>query len=172
MSGAPRALQARAGLRLSFKSNAFGPPCLSAGVSPMDRCFTITAIGHVESPLLQREAAPKQGEAGAPVALLVFDAAVRDGLHDLKVGDNLVVLTWLDRADREVLRVHPRDDRTLPERGVFSTQSPDRPNPIGLPRVKILSIRDDLRFEVQNLEALHMTPIIDVKPVLPGAAEA
>jgi tRNA-Thr(GGU) m(6)t(6)A37 methyltransferase TsaA len=138
----------------------------------MDRCFTIAAIGHVESPLLQREAAPKQGEEGSPVARLVFDGTVRDGLRDLKVGDNLIVLTWLDRTDREVLRVHPRDDGTLPERGVFSTRSADRPNPIGLHRVKILSILNGLCFEVQNLEALHMTPIIDVKPVLQGVAEA
>ncbi len=136
----------------------------------MDTCFTITAIGHVESPLVLREAAPKQGGEGAPIARLVFNLAVRDGLRELKVGDNLIVLTWLDRADRSLLRVHPRDDPSRPQRGVFSTRSPDRPNPIGLHRVKVLSIRDSLCFEVQNLEALHMTPIVDVKPVLPEEA--
>jgi tRNA-Thr(GGU) m(6)t(6)A37 methyltransferase TsaA len=84
---------------------------------------------------------------------------------DLKEGDDVIVLTWLDRADREVLRVHPRDDLARPPLGVFSTRSADRPNPIGLHRVRILSI-DDLRFRVRDLEAVDGTPIVDVKPVV------
>jgi tRNA-Thr(GGU) m(6)t(6)A37 methyltransferase TsaA len=93
-------------------------------------------------------------------------------VSDLKKGDEVIVLTWLDRADRETLRVHPRDDPSRALTGVFSTRSADRPNPIGLHRVRIVSIVDGLRFRVRNLEALHMTPIIDVKPVLGGAGEA
>ncbi|HTQ31881.1 MAG TPA: tRNA (N6-threonylcarbamoyladenosine(37)-N6)-methyltransferase TrmO, partial [Opitutaceae bacterium] len=134
--------------------------------------FTLQPIGRVESPLLDRAAAPKQGYEGAPAAWLVFDESVRDGLRDLRVGDEVIVLTWLDRSRRDILRVHPRSDRSQPKRGVFSTRSPDRPNPVGLHRVKILSIADALRIEVEPLEALHLTPIIDLKPVLEDVADA
>ncbi len=133
--------------------------------------LTLVAIGHVESPLTDRELAPKQGSEGSPEAWLVFRRSVREALKDLKEGDEVFVLTWLDRADRRVLRVHPRDDRSRAPMGVFSTRSADRPNPIGLHRVRIISIVEGLRFLVQNLEALHMTPIIDVKPVLGGACD-
>ena len=91
---------------------------------------------------------------------------MHEALRDLHIGEDVVVLTWLDRADRDVLRVHPHGDRTRPEIGVFS--SPDRPNPIGLHRVKIISIEDVLRIQVEDLEVLHMTPILDLKPVLQG----
>jgi len=125
-------------------------------------------IGWVESPLVDREMAPKQGDEGAPDAWLVFNPAVSDGLHDLSVGEEMLVLTWLDRARRDVLMVHPRGDPARPLTGVLSTRSPDRPNPVGLHRVEILAI-DGLRVQVRNLEALNGTPIIDVKPVLdPG----
>lgn len=133
---------------------------------------TLTVIGHVESPLTDRELAPKQGREGSPEAWLVFRRSVREALSDLKTGDEVIVLTWLDRADRKTLRVHPRDDPSRALMGVFSTRSADRPNPIGLHRVRIVSIADGLRFRVQNLEALHGTPIIDVKPVLGGASDA
>jgi len=125
-------------------------------------------IGHVESPLTDRASAPKQGCEGSPLAWLVFDKSMREALRDLRVGKDVIVLTWLDRANRDVLRVHPRGDRTRPELGVFSTRSPDRPNPIGLHRVKIISIEDVLRIQVKDLDALHMTPILDLKPVLEG----
>ena len=125
-------------------------------------------IGHVESPLTDRASAPKQGREGSPLAWLVFDKSMREALRDLHVGEDVIVLTWLDRANRDVLRVHPRGDRTRPELGVFSTRSPDRPNPIGLHRVKIISTEDVLRIQVKDLEALHMTPILDPKPVLEG----
>lgn len=137
-----------------------------------EESHVIRPIGHVESPLLDRASAPKQGYEGAPAAWLVFDPAVREGLRDLQVGDEVIVLTWLDRSQRDVLRVHPRNNRTQPMCGVFSTRSPDRPNPIGLHRTKIVSIVDGLRIEVRNLEALHMTPIIDLKPVLEEVADA
>lgn len=125
----------------------------------------VRPIGRVESPLVDRSAAPKQGHEGAPEAVLVFEDAVTDGLRDLRVGDEILVFTWFDRADRDVLVVHPRDDPAAPERGVFATRSADRPNPIGLHRVEIVAI-DGTRLSVRPLEALDGTPIVDVKPLL------
>lgn len=129
--------------------------------------YEVTPIGWVESPLVDRRTAPKQGHEGSPEAWLIFDEAVVDGLSDVEVGDRILVFTWLDRASRGVLRVHPRDDPANPETGVFSTRSPDRPNPIGLHPVEVLSV-EGTRFRVRDLEALDGTPVIDVKPVLPG----
>jgi tRNA-Thr(GGU) m(6)t(6)A37 methyltransferase TsaA len=128
-------------------------------------------IGRVESSLTDASAAPKQGDEGAPDAWLVFDPSVLEGLEDLRPGDRVIVLTWLDRASRDVLRVHPRDDVANPLRGVFSTRSADRPNPIGLHPVEIVSIERE-RARVRNLEALDGTPIVDVKPVLGPRATA
>jgi len=125
----------------------------------------LVAIGTVRSPLTDRASAPKQGHEGAPDAWLVFDADVRAGLDGISEGDELLVLTWLDRADRDVLRVIPRSDPRNAERGVFSTRSPDRPNPIGLHPVRVLEIDGD-RLRVSDLEAIDGTPIVDVKPVL------
>jgi tRNA-Thr(GGU) m(6)t(6)A37 methyltransferase TsaA len=128
------------------------------------------AIGTVESPLTERAAAPKQGDEGAPDAWLAFDAHVADGLQGIAVGDELLVLTWLDRARRDVLRVYPRGDVSRGEHGVFTTRSPDRPNPIGLHRVRVAEI-DGTRIRVSDLEALDGTPILDVKPVLGAVGE-
>ncbi len=89
-------------------------------------------IGRVESPLTDPASAPKQGDEGAPEACLVFEPGVVQGLEGIRVGDEIVLLTWLNRARRDVLAVHPRDDESRPLQGVFSTRSPDRPNPIGL----------------------------------------
>lgn len=125
----------------------------------------LQAIGVVASPLTDPAAAPKQGNEGSPDAWLVFDPDYAEGLDGIRDGDEILVLTWLDRADRSVLRVHPRDDPANPERGVFGTRSADRPNPIGLHRVNVLAI-DGRRLHVRNLEAVDGTPIIDVKPVL------
>ena len=127
--------------------------------------FELTPIGRVESPLTDPASAPKQGDEGAPDAWLVFDPAVLDALEGIHAGDDLIVLTWLDRARRDVLRVHPRGDPSRPERGVFSTRSPHRPNPIGLHRVEVASIDGD-RIRVRALEAIDGTPILDLKPVL------
>jgi tRNA-Thr(GGU) m(6)t(6)A37 methyltransferase TsaA len=125
----------------------------------------LTPIGEVEAPLTDRTSAPKQGDEGAPDAWLVFDPAVLEGLDGMRPGDRIIVLTWLDRAERDVLRVHPRDDLSVPKQGVFNTRSSDRPNPIGLHEVEVLSIEGN-RLRVNNLEALDGTPIVDVKPVL------
>jgi tRNA-Thr(GGU) m(6)t(6)A37 methyltransferase TsaA len=130
----------------------------------------LVAIGRVESPLKDPAAAPMQGDEGAPEAWLVFDPGVTDALRGLAAGDELLVFTWLDRARRDVLRVHPRDDRSRPVQGVFATRSQDRPNPIGLHRVTVLAI-DGLRLRVRDLEAVDGTPIVDVKPPLRRAGE-
>ncbi|HWC24989.1 MAG TPA: tRNA (N6-threonylcarbamoyladenosine(37)-N6)-methyltransferase TrmO [Solirubrobacteraceae bacterium] len=127
--------------------------------------YELRPIGRVESPLIDAEQAPKQGDEGAPEAWLVLDPALREAFRALQVGSEVIVLTWLDRARRDVLRVHPRGAPANPEQGVFSTRSPARPNPIGLHLVEIAAI-EDTRFRVRNLEALDGTPILDVKPVL------
>ena len=122
-------------------------------------------IGHVESPLTDRASAPRQGDEGTPESWLVFAPEYTRAMRELAAGQDVLVLTWLDRADRSVLAVHPRDDATRPETGVFSTRSPDRPNPIGLHRVRILGV-DGLKVQVADLEAIDGTPVVDVKPVL------
>lgn len=136
----------------------------------MSARYELQPIGWVESPLRDRETAPNQGDEGSPEAWLTFDRSVSEGLCDLQPGMEVIVLSWLDRASRDVLSTRPRGDPTLPERGVFSTRSPDRPNPIGLHRVEIVSI-EDTRVRVRNLEALDGTPIIDIKPTLDRALE-
>jgi tRNA-Thr(GGU) m(6)t(6)A37 methyltransferase TsaA len=127
--------------------------------------FVLWPVGRVESPLGDRGAAPKQGDEGAPEAWIVFEEPFAAAARDLAAGTEVLVLTWLDRADRDVQAVHPRGDATRPETGVFSTRSPDRPNPIGLHRVGILEV-DGPRIRVRDLEALDGTPVLDVKPVL------
>jgi tRNA-Thr(GGU) m(6)t(6)A37 methyltransferase TsaA len=128
----------------------------------------VRAVGRVESSLVRADAAPTQGSEGAPEAWIVFTDDVRDAMLDLRPGDEIFVLTWLHRARRDVLVVHPRGDPTVAERGVFSTRSQDRPNPIGLHRTEIMGV-DGARMRVRNLEAIDGTPVVDVKPVLrPG----
>ena len=129
----------------------------------------LRAIATVESPLADLATAPRQGDEGAPDAWIVFEPEVADALDGLRAGDEVIVLTWLDRARRDVLRVHPRGDATRPEQGVFATRSPHRPNPIGLHRVEIAEI-DGARLLVRGLEAVDGTPVVDVKPVLGEAA--
>jgi tRNA-Thr(GGU) m(6)t(6)A37 methyltransferase TsaA len=126
---------------------------------------TLVPIGRVESPLADPADAPKQGFEGGPDAWLVLESRVLDGLDGIRPGDRLIVLTWLDRADRETLKVHPRDDRRNPLRGVFGTRSADRPNPIGLHEVEVLAVEGE-RVKVSDLEAVDGTPVIDLKPVI------
>jgi tRNA-Thr(GGU) m(6)t(6)A37 methyltransferase TsaA len=142
-------------------------PAGPAGPSP---AMTLTPVGWVESPLAERAQAPRQGDEGAPPAWLVFEPQLAEAVRDLRAGDQIIVLTWLDRARRDVLTTHPRDDPAAPLRGIFSTRSPDRPNPIGLHRVQILAV-EGLRIFVSGLEALDRTPVLDVKPVLDPGAE-
>src|SRR5215207_4660560 len=129
--------------------------------------FELTSIGRVESSLVDPSSAPKQGDEGAPDAWLVFEPEVLEALDGIRVGDEVLVLTWLHRAGRDVLRVHPRGDATRAPQGVFATRSPHRPNPIGLHRVRVASVQDG-RMRVHDLEAVDGTPILDVKPVLSG----
>jgi tRNA-Thr(GGU) m(6)t(6)A37 methyltransferase TsaA len=135
--------------------------------SSLVAAYEIRPVGHVESSLVDRASAPKQGFEGAPQAWLVFHPDVTEGIRDLAVGAEIFVLTWLHQARRDVLAVHPRDDPRNPETGVFSTRSQDRPNPIGLHRVTIAAV-DGPRVLVRDLEAFDGTPILDVKPVLAG----
>lgn len=128
-------------------------------------------IGVVRSSLKNRSEAPKQGSEGAPDAWLELVADVEPALEGIEAGDDLVVLTWFDRSRRDVLRVHPRGDPANPMAGVFATRSPDRPNPIGLHRVTVREI-DGARLKVGPIEALDGTPVIDIKPVLPGVGDA
>jgi tRNA-Thr(GGU) m(6)t(6)A37 methyltransferase TsaA len=127
--------------------------------------YEVQAVGRVESPLTDIAAAPRQGDEGAPDAWLVFEPSVLEALEGIKPGDEVIVLTWLDRANRDVLRVHPRGDPSRAQQGVFATRSPHRPNPIGLHPVEIVSV-EGLRVRVRNLEAIDGTPILDLKPVL------
>ena len=126
-------------------------------------------IGVVESPLDDPAAAPKQGDEGAPEATIVLAEDVLDALVGVGQGDALLVLTWLDRADRDVLTVHPRGDPTRDPKGVFATRSQDRPNPIGLHRVQVVAI-DGPRLRVRDLEAVDGTPVVDLKPVISADA--
>ncbi len=130
-----------------------------------DGTFELRAIGQVESPLTDPSSAPKQGDEGAPEAWIEFEPDVLEALGNIREGDELLILTWLDRADRDVLVVHPRGDASRPPEGVFTTRSPHRPNPIGLHRIEVAEV-DGGRLRVRNLEALDGTPVVDVKPVL------
>ena len=132
--------------------------------------FDVREIGRVESPLTVRAAAPRQPDEGAPEAWLVFDEAVRTALQDVAAGAEYVLLTWLHAADRSTLTVHPRGDFDRPEQGVFTTRAPDRPNPIGLHRVRVVEV-DGLRLRVDALEAIDGTPILDLKPVIGDIAD-
>ena len=127
--------------------------------------LVIRPVGVVESRLRDRADAPRQGDEGAPQATVVLDPWVGAAASDLAAGDEIVLVTWLDRADRDVQTVHPRGDDSRPATGVFSTRSPDRPNPVGLHTVRVLAV-DGLRLRVAGLEALDGTPVVDVKPVL------
>lgn len=131
----------------------------------METHYTLRPIGRIESPLTDPATAPKQGHEGGPDAWLVLDADVVAGLDGIEPGARIVVLTWLDRADREVLRVHPRDDPTNPVQGVFNTRSADRPNPVGLHPVEVVAV-DGARVLVHGLEAVDGTPVVDIKPML------
>jgi len=127
--------------------------------------YDLTPIGTVESTLIDRAVAPRQGDEGAPDAWIVVDPEYAPALDGIAVGDRIIVLTWLHLGDRAVLRTHARGDTTRPEQGVFSTRSPDRPNPIGMHPVEVLEI-DGRRLRVAPLEAIAGTPVIDIKPEL------
>jgi tRNA-Thr(GGU) m(6)t(6)A37 methyltransferase TsaA len=132
--------------------------------------YTIEPIGVIRSELTDRDAAPMQGYEGAPEAWLELTALVAQGLVGIKAGDELIVLTWLHLAQRDVLLVHPRGNLEAPLTGVFATRSPDRPNPVGLHRVRVLEVARD-RLRVAPIEAIDGTPVVDIKPVLARSDE-
>lgn len=142
-----------------------------AGCNMAEASYTIKPIGVVRSDLANREAAPRQGSEGAPDAWLELHPAVWAGLEGIAEGDEIILITWLHKAHRDILQVHPRRDTDRPLAGVFATRSPDRPNPIGLHRVTVLEMRGH-RVKVGPLEAIEGTPIVDIKPVLRRSADA
>lgn len=131
--------------------------------------FTIEPIGVVRSELTRLEDAPMQGDEGGPEAWLEIDQSLASGIAGIEVGDELIVLTWLHLAERDVLQVHPRGDINRPLTGVFATRSPDRPNPVGLHRVSVLEVMEQ-KLRVAPLEAIDGTPVVDIKPVLAASA--
>ncbi len=134
----------------------------------MTEPYLLHPIGWIESPLKDRNEAPKQGVEGAPNAWIEIIPALTEALEGVSVGDELIVITWFHLSEREVLKVHPRGDVRNPLTGVFATRSPDRPNPLGLHRVTVLEI-DRNRVKVGPIEAIDGTPVVDLKPILnPG----
>ena len=132
--------------------------------------YSLYPVGFIRSPLKHRQEAPKQGGEGAPDAWLEVNPALAEGLDGMAVGDKIIVITWFHQAQRDILKLHPRDDKTIPLTGVFATRSPDRPNPLGLHQVTILEI-DGHSLKVGPIEAIDGTPVADIKPVLsPSAA--
>ena len=133
--------------------------------------YRVEPIGVIRSRLVDRKGAPRQGYEGAPEAWLELTPQVAPGLVGIAAGDDVIVLTWLHQAKRDVLQVHPRGNMETPLTGVFATRSPDRPNPVGLHRVSVLEV-SGLRVRVAPMEAIDGTPIIDIKPVLPRSADS
>ncbi|HJT58075.1 MAG TPA: tRNA (N6-threonylcarbamoyladenosine(37)-N6)-methyltransferase TrmO [Ktedonobacteraceae bacterium] len=133
--------------------------------------FVLYPLGFLQSSLKEPAEAPRQGNEGAPDAWLEVNASFAEGLETLAVGDEIFVITWLHKAQRDILKVHPRDDETVPLTGVFATRSPDRPNPLGLHQVTVLEI-DGQRLKVGPIEAIDGTPVVDIKPVLHQSSDA
>jgi tRNA-Thr(GGU) m(6)t(6)A37 methyltransferase TsaA len=133
--------------------------------------FELNPIGYIRSSLTDRHEAPRQSYEGAPDAWLDVSAAFAQALHGLAEGDEVILITWVHEAARDVLQVHPRGDLRNPLTGIFATRSPDRPNPLGLHRVRVLAI-EGTRLKVGPLEAIDGTPVVDIKPVLGKSADA
>ena len=132
--------------------------------------YDVTVLGHVRSPLTDPADAPRQGDEGAPDAVLDLEPVYLPALVGLAAGDEVMVLTWLHLGDRTTLQTHPRGDTSRPVAGVFATRSPDRPNPLGLHRCRVLAV-DGSRLTVAGLEAVDGTPIVDVKIALGEVAD-
>lgn len=121
-------------------------------------------VGTIHSELKKLGDCPRQETENAPEATVEIFSAFTEGIENIKPGNEMILFTWLDKADRSVLKTRPRNDHNLPLTGVFSTRSPDRPNPVGIHFVKIISVLPDNRFTVSHLEVLDGTPLIDIKP--------
>lgn len=133
--------------------------------------FTLNPIGVIRSSLTNRHGAPRQGNEGAPDAWLEVNEDVARGLRDISAGDDVILITFLHQAKRDVLELHPRGEPDRPLTGVFNTRAPDRPNPLGLHRVRVLEV-DGNRLKVGPLEAIDGTPVVDIKPVLSDSADS
>jgi tRNA-Thr(GGU) m(6)t(6)A37 methyltransferase TsaA len=131
----------------------------------IETSYKIKPIGVIRSELTSREVAPHQGYEGAPEAWLEMNPTIVEGLEGIAAGNEIVLITWFHKAHRDILKLHPRRDKNMPLTGVFATRSPDRPNPLGLHRVKVLEIAGN-RLKVGPLEAIDGTPIVDIKPVI------
>jgi len=133
--------------------------------------YSLVPVAFVRSSLTNRHEAPMQGYEGAPDAWIEIESAVVEAMDDIAAGDELILITWFHEAQRDVRKVHPRSDPRNPLTGVFSTRSPDRPNPLGLHRVRVLAV-DRPRIRVGPLEAIDGTPVVDIKPVLSRSDDA
>jgi tRNA-Thr(GGU) m(6)t(6)A37 methyltransferase TsaA len=133
--------------------------------------YTLNPIGTVRSTITRREDAPMQNYEGAPDAWIEVNEDVLEAMDDIAAGDELILITWFHESHRDVLKVHPRSDPRNPLTGVFSTRSPDRPNPLGLHRVRVLEVARP-RIRVGPLEAIDGTPVVDIKPVLSRVEDA
>lgn len=145
---------------------------MTSGSMTITDTYIVRPIGVVRSPLRRLSDAPRQGNEDAPNARLEIEPAFARGLKEIRQGAEIIVITWLHEAHREVLAVYPRDDLSNPLTGVFATRSADRPNPIGLHRVRVLKVHQDGSLEVEGLEAIDGTPIVDLKPVLADARDS
>jgi tRNA-Thr(GGU) m(6)t(6)A37 methyltransferase TsaA len=137
----------------------------------MNAGYELTSIGTIRSPLRDLDEAPRQGNEGAPDAWLDLDEAFAAALHGGAAGDQLMLITWLHRADRTVLQVHPRNELSNPLTGVFATRSPDRPNPLGLHRVTVREVQGT-RLLVGPIEAVDGTPVVDIKAALASSDDS
>ena len=133
--------------------------------------YLLKPVGFIQSTIKRREEAPKQGYESAPDAWLELIEETVAALDGIMPGDEIILITWFHLSQRNVLKVHPRGDKNNPLTGVFATRSPDRPNPLGLHRVKVLEISGN-RVKVGPLEALDGTPVVDIKPVLSGSQDS
>ena len=124
--------------------------------------ITLQPIGILHSDLQTREETPKNYDSSEHEGTIEIYPQFLAGLEGIRRGDTIVVLFWLDRADRTILRVHPRGDRSKPKRGVFSTRSPVRPNPIAISELLVLDMKNNI-ITVKNLDILDTTPVIDIK---------
>jgi tRNA-Thr(GGU) m(6)t(6)A37 methyltransferase TsaA len=135
------------------------------------KAYSLSPVGFVRSRLAAKEDAPKQGSEGAPEAWVEIDPAFGKALDGIAAGQEVILVTWLHQGRRDLLQVHPRDDPNDPLTGVFATRAPDRPNPIGLHRVRALEIAGSTRLRVKPLEAVDGTPVVDIKPILHGSLD-
>lgn len=128
--------------------------------------YALHPVGFIHSELTDRKDAPKQGQEGAPEAWVEVEPEFAEALDGIAAGDEIILLTWLDQSNRDVLQVHPRSNPQNPQTGVFATRSPNRPNPIGLHRVQVLEKEKSTCLKVFPLEAIDGTPVVDIKPVI------